>query len=1015
MPLRGERISTSTEATYKVLAIRVAFSDTPIDSSTAYYDRRLLFLNQYWSQVSGGQVTLQSTLWDSVFTLPHTMAYYGDDDRFQERLVFMIRDLVQVADSTVDFRPYQSFLVFHAGQGQEADVLDNSRDQIWSAFITSEDFKEVLGDSTGVGIRTNDLISAGNYFHVKEAVEVPESESQDGYVFGTTGVTCHEFGHQLGLPDLYDTDPNVNGYNQGLGSWDIMGTGVWNANGFVPCEPSAWSKAFLNWIPPLRVETNQSVTLSEVERPIGSNPRLALIPVTQSEYFLLENRQQDPNGNGQFDFDDVNGDGLFDFYTDSYQGAEFDFFLPGSGTGSGLLAYHVDESKIASGLLYNIVEDDRDRKAVDLVEADGIQDLDDPPNGLNGGSPQDVFRAGWKTTWTPTTNPSTEAYPHVRTGISVTNISQADSLMSFDVSFDRLKPGWPVVIGGRARNAGVPPLAVDLDGDGRVELLVPVRRLNNSGALYILEPDGTDFVDVDNDPATRDAFITTTTAIVSTPCVGDVDGDGTPDIVFSTLDGAIYALHLDRTELRDGDQNPATLGIFAFGAGPAPILTDLNGDGSMEIVSGTDANALGGSFVTAFADGGGVFQSYALPMGGSSAAPGAAADLDGDGLPEVVLVNRPRLAGENAATGISIVNWDLFTDPLLSTDPEAYIGFLVHGGGPFSAPVLTDLDRDGTPNIVVADSLGSLHAFRASFASHIPGDYPASYVSLSELAGWPTAALTPGALSEPSLGDLEHDGHPEVFHTGGAGRVAAVHWSGSPRSGFPVAARDPLAPADSTGWWPPLIADVDGDGVLDVIPILPDGRRPAYRADGSAIASFTELGSTGPGAPPILADLDNDGEYEWVETLDQVPLDPRVEIQVRTTSIPVSPGRVAWGQYRLGPTRDGFFPTSPAGGPSGTSILSQVYAYPNPSRSDATFIHYHLTQSARSVRLKILDSAGGTVAEPPTGVADLLGASEHRVSWNHAGLASGIYLCRVEVQSDRGGKEVAFTKLAVIR
>jgi len=46
------------------------------------------------------------------------MSYYGNDDRFQERVVFMVRDMVQLADSTVDFRPYQSIVIFHAGQGR---------------------------------------------------------------------------------------------------------------------------------------------------------------------------------------------------------------------------------------------------------------------------------------------------------------------------------------------------------------------------------------------------------------------------------------------------------------------------------------------------------------------------------------------------------------------------------------------------------------------------------------------------------------------------------------------------------------------------------------------------------------------------------------------------------------------------------------------------------------------------------------------------------------------------------
>ena len=1020
LPGRGERITVETQSTYNVLAVRVAFSDTPIDSSTAYYNRVLLFMNQYWNQVSGGAVTLVPTLWDSVFTLPHTMAYYGDDAKFQERVVFMVRDMVQLADSAVDFRPYQSIVIFHAGQGQEADVNDDSHGQIWSAFITQEDFKAVLPDSSGaVGIKTNDAITPGNFYRVKEVVELPELESQDGYVFGMTGVTCHEFGHQLGLPDLYDTTPDENGYSQGLGNWDIMATGVWNANGFVPAEPSAWSKAFLTvrgdgFLTPTRVTADQPVTLSQVERAVGANPRIIQIPVTQSEYFLLENREQDLNRNGVFDFDDVNGDSSFDFYTDSYLGAEFDYFLPGNGAGLGLLAYHVDESKLASGLLLNIVNGDRDRKAVDLVEADGVQDLDDPPNGLNAGSPDDAFRAGWRDHWTPDTAPSTEAYGRIRTGISVTSISAADSLMTFNVSFDRHKPGWPVVIGGRARNAGVPPLAADVNGDGLLELIVPVQRLNNTGALYVIEPNGNDLLDTDSNPATREAFFTALSGVSATPCVGDIDGDGTLEIVFQTLDGTLYAMHPDGTELLDGDSNPATLGVLVGPSpgGGQPILADLNGDGGMEIIRGGSA-ILGTSFLNVYRDSSGTMTRFSVPIGGATVSPAAAGDLDGDGLPEVVVTSSFALGlgGEPTSNGISIVNWEILNDPLLPVDPSEYAAYLILDGN-FSAPILADLNRDGNYEVVASESNGALHAIDFSFAPHISGDLPSQYIAAKELPGWPTTSIRNGALSEVSIGDLEHDGYPEVIHAGGDCIVTAVHYSATVRSGYPIAAADPLAPADSTAFWAPIIADVDQDGTLDVVPILPDGSRPAFSADGRRIPGFGELGSTGAGSPPILLDTDNDGLLEWIETFDQVPSDPRVQIEVRTTTLPVS--AVAWPQYRYGPTRDGLIPSGPAGTPSGTSILSQVYAFPNPSHGGTTTIHYRLNGDARAVRLKIMDPSGHVIDEPATGAADLLGSAEHAIRWNHAAFASGIYLCRVEVESDRG-VEVVFAKLAVVR
>jgi len=1034
-------------ATYNLLAIRVAFTDTPIDSPTAFYDRRLLFLNQYWNQVSDGQVTITPTLWDSVFTLPHPMGYYGDDDRFQERLVYMVRDMVAAADPTVDFRPYQSIVIFHAGQGQEADVLDNSRNQVWSAFVTPDDFEQILPDSTGaIGIKTNDQISPGVFYRVKEAVEVPEEESQDGYRFGTTGVLCHEFGHQLGrlvgqpsLPDLYDTTPDEGGYSQGIGSWDIMGGGVWNANGFVPAGPSAWTRLWLGFLAPTRVTTSGPQTLSELERQVAPDPRVLQIPITQSEYFLLEIRNHDPDKNGKFTFDDVNQDGCFDFYTDSYAGAEFDFFLPANMTepapppscdagsylsGSGIVIYHVDDSKIEANLAANTVEGDAQRKGIDVVEADGVEDLDGPPSGFSGGSADDVFRAGWRDHLTPDTTPSTAAYPNVRTGISITAISAADSVMSLNVSFDRTRAGWPKML-SNARIGNLPSVAADLDGNGVLELIVPVRRLNNTGAVYVFEPDGTNFL---GGGATPVAFATTASQPTSSPCVGDIDGVAGVEIVFQTLNGAIYAYHPNGTEVMDGDSDPLTIGILVGppGLGAAtnaqPILADVDNDGALDIVTGSSATApqLGGSTLRVVKiTGPTTRQVFQLPMGGSTERPPAAVDLNGDGFPEVIVSNVATIAEDNAANGLSIANWDILNDTNLPKASGDFNLYMIRSGGPYSAPVLADVNRDGRFEIMVADQSGAFHAFQPSFLAHTPGDgNPPNetlldgYVHVAEIAGWPMSLGGPGRISEVSLGDLEKDGYPEVLHTGDDVRVAAIHYNGAPRSGYPVRAAASFAAADTAGFWPPLVADVDGDGVRDVIAILPDGRRPAFRADGSAIREFVELGSTGTSGPPMLLDLDGNGTAEWIEAYDVPPTQATVTVQGTPLAVPAS--AVAWGQYRNSATRNAVVPTGPAGPGGGTQNLTAVYAYPNPSLTGTTTIHYRLAEAATSVSVRILDPTGATVAELPVGAGNLAGSAEHAVPWDYRSFASGVYLCRVEVRSSKG-TEVQFASLAVVR
>lgn len=1008
----GSRAPLAAQVTHNVLAIRVAFSDTPIESSTVYYNRILFFMNQYWSQNTGGLHVINATLVDSVFTLPHTMAYYGDDDRFQERLAFLVRDLVAVADSTVDFKN-QELVIFHAGQGQEADVLDNSHDQVWSAFITADDFELILPDPSGLpGIVTNDLVSPGVPWRVKEATELPESESQDGYFFGMTGVACHEYGHQLGLPDLYDTTPDVNGNNQGLGGWDIMAGGVWNANGFVPASPSAWSRMRLGVIAPQRVMADGSFQLSRLDPPVGALPRAILIPQTQSEYLLLENRDQDPNRNGSFDFDDTNGDGLFDFYDDSYLNAEFDFFLPGDGTGSGITVYHVDDAKVAATLADNVVNGDTSHKGVDIVEADGIQDLDVPPTELTAGSPNDVYRGGGHDALTPDTNPSTEAYGGIRSGISISAISAADSVMNFQVAFDRNRPGFPKILNTRLIVGAT--LAADLNGDGVMELLVPARRTSNPGELYVFEPDGTDFLDGD---ATPTPFIGTPSPLSGSPCVGDIDGLAGNEIVFQTLNGAIYAFHSDGTEVLDGDNNVGTVGVLVPGGGfptrAQPILVDLDGLGGMEIVVGSSANPLGGSLLTAVKVSGGAVTTYTLPMFGSTAAPPAAADLDGDGFPEVVIANTATAPGEDLSrSGFSVVNWETFSDPNSPRDPENADLYFTRGGS-FGPPTLANLDRDaaGTFEALLADRSGAFHAYRFIFAPHIPGDPPATYITTEEMAGWPAAMTTVGRAVEVSAADLEGDGYPELFQTGDDCRLASFHWNGAPRSGFPIRAGDPLAPADSVGVWAPMVADVDGDGALDVIAVLPDGKRLAYHRDGSRIASFAELGSTGLSAPPILADLDGDGLAEWVETFD---LSNQCAIVVRNTSIAVGSGTFSWNQWRRGATRNAALPTGPAGPSNGTQLLTEVYAYPNPSSGASTTIHYRLSGPATSVKVSIYDPSGMLVAEPPVDAADLAGSAEHAVTFDHAAMSSGVYVCRVEVNSP-SGKEVKRTRLAVVR
>ncbi len=101
-------------------------------------------------------------------------------------------------------------------------------------------------------------------------------------------VFCHEFGHMLGLPDLY-ARPEVPGM-EGVGVWCAMSQQLGNGR---PQHFSAWSKTQLGWVKPTMIDprVKQKIVLS----PIEDDPTQCVkIPLRTdgSEYLLLENRRK---------------------------------------------------------------------------------------------------------------------------------------------------------------------------------------------------------------------------------------------------------------------------------------------------------------------------------------------------------------------------------------------------------------------------------------------------------------------------------------------------------------------------------------------------------------------------------------------------------------------------------------------------------------------------------------------------------------------------------------------------
>jgi len=130
------------------------------------------------------------------------------------------------------------------------------------------------------------------------------------------GIWIHEFGHLLGLPDLYNVD-KLKDDDDFVGSWDVMASGSWNGypQGSSPAHLTSWEKIKLGWIPTSQievVETGDSVQtlISPLE---GGTGTLALkLSLSPTIYYLVEVRER----------------------------TGFDAYLPGEG----VLILYVDES-----------------------------------------------------------------------------------------------------------------------------------------------------------------------------------------------------------------------------------------------------------------------------------------------------------------------------------------------------------------------------------------------------------------------------------------------------------------------------------------------------------------------------------------------------------------------------------------------------------------------------------------------------------------------------------------------
>jgi len=515
----------------------------------------------------------------------------------------------------------------------------------------------------------------------------------------------------------------------------------------------------------------------------------------------------------------------------------------------------------------------------------------------------------------------------------------------------------------------------------------------------------------------------------SSVAIGDVDGDGDQDVLVG--DAGIYAWDANGVELRDGDSDAITWGAFTSIANTvtgAIALAQLDPvSAGLEIVAAHWAD----NQVYAYDGQGNVLPGWPRePMLGGTAGywgTPTAADLDGDGRAEVLVI------GKNG----HLYGWDFDGTPLDGGDGS----FANVGAFTRTSPTVVNLDGDPALEIVVASSTGFVYAYEPDGTSIVRDGWPvalgaaslsspavgeidgnastAEIVVTSEndlvhvlnvlgyaLPGWPKSAAmdSPSFGPSPALGDMNGDGRSEI----------AVVANKSPATLSTLIVYDGATGAvlltkllGNSSEASPILADVDGDGNVDVVVGGESGVVNAWNLAGVQLDGFPLTTGDYVRSTPAFADVDGDGGAELVLA------GWNRNLYVWDLTAPYDPARAPWPTYCHDAARTGnasHVAVSDGEVPDVRAHFWLSQSQPNPF-NPTTRVSLEIGVSGPVV-VDVYDARGRHVRTLFEGT---LAAGRHTFTWDGrdaAGIArpSGVYWLRADAASHRATRKLTLVR-----
>jgi len=373
-----------------------------------------LSVRKYYQDMSNNNLNLVFDFYGPV-KVSKSWDYYGKNsagnDMHPGELVSEALRLMVSKYTSVDFSMYDNdnngeidaVIIIHEGPGEEAS---GGADTIWSHQwdLTSA---AVSGDGNGP-------VNAGNGDLFNIYTIQPEYTSTKGD--SSIGVFVHEFGHVLGLPDLYDTSVSPN--THGVGDWSLMASGSWKGpvtnDGTTPAPLLAWERLKAGG-----TGANKWITITTLGavtgQPIGNIETTKTVfkivldaTAGQEQYLLIEGKQSSTSTQ---------------------------WYVPGPAPAGGILISHIHEGVIGQYTVTDEVNAGDSRvHGVNIVESAGGNDLWSMPG--NSGNLSDLYTAGGITNaiiYTDNTN-YTIVTSSTTIDINTSMITPSPLSMTFDVA-----------------------------------------------------------------------------------------------------------------------------------------------------------------------------------------------------------------------------------------------------------------------------------------------------------------------------------------------------------------------------------------------------------------------------------------------------------------------------------------------------------------------------------------------------------------------------------------------------